>query len=177
MEVNAATSNIAFSVEFGRQTVGIWVIGLDGKNLRRPFEPVWNEQKKERVLHPSWSPDGTKLVFCVQSDSLKLAIYDMLKKGRRLLTSGPRDEHPVWSPKGDWIVFTHNLYDKDDRKYSDRCAWLIHPDGSEQKSVADEKGEPVGGWWPAWNPEGTKVSIFDGILWFVADSSGQWEAV
>jgi hypothetical protein len=52
MEVNAATSNIAFSVEYGTE-VGMWIIGTDGKNQRRPFPFVWNKQTRWEPLHPS----------------------------------------------------------------------------------------------------------------------------
>lgn len=64
VEVNAATSNIAFSVEFGNEVSGgLWIIGMDGKNLRRPFPLVWNQQARWAPLHPSWSPDGNKMVY------------------------------------------------------------------------------------------------------------------
>jgi len=168
MEVNAATSNVAFGVEHGNGIgFGTWVVGLDGKNLHRPFDMIWNEKERWVPVHPSWSPDGTKLVFeeiGLTAPVKRLVLYDLKKKERRLLTNGPRDEHPVWSPKGDWIVFTHNLYDKADREYSDRRIWLIRPDRSEQKPVVDEKGKTIFGWWPSWNPEGTKVSINEGVL-------------
>lgn len=105
MEVNAATSNAAVGVEYGMGTAGIWVMGLDGKNLHKPFEPVWNDKEKERLLHPSWSPDGGQLVY--SKDDRELGIFDFGTKKRRQLTNGIRDQHPAWSPKGDWVAFTH----------------------------------------------------------------------
>jgi hypothetical protein len=166
MEVNAATSNAVFGVEYGMGTVGIWVVGIDGKNLHRPFEPVWNDKEKERVLHPSWSPDGSQIVY--GKDSRQLGIFDFKTKKRTQLTDGPHDEHPTWSPKGDCITFTHNLYDNGDKKYSDRRIWLIRPDGSEQKPVVDEKGQAIFGWWPSWSPDGSNVGITRDLL-FLAD--------
>ena len=162
MEVNAATSNVVFDVEYGMGTVCIWVIGLNGKYLHKPFEPVWNEKEKERVLHPSWSLDGSKLVYC--KDSRELWTFDFKTKKRTKLTDGPRDEHPTWSPKGDWIAFTHNRYDNGDKGYTDRRVWLIRPDGSGQQPVVDEKNQPIFGWWPSWNPDGTRISIAGGLL-------------
>lgn len=162
MEVNAATSNVAFGVEYGMGTVGIWVMGLDGKNLHRPFEPVWNDKEKERVLHPSWSPDGSQIVYC--KDSRQLGIFDFKTQKRTKLTDGPRDEHPTWSPKGDWIAFTHNRYDNADKAYTDRRIWLIRPDGSKQEPVVDEKNQPIFGWWPSWSPDGQHVGIANGFL-------------
>jgi len=173
MEVNAATSNVTFSVEYGMGTVGIWVMGLDGKNLHRPFEPVWNDKEKERVLHPSWSPDGSKLVYC--KDSSRLEIFDFKTNKRTQLTNGIRDLHPVWSPKGDWIAFTH--YANYSSSHGDRYIWLIRPDGSEQKPVVDEKNQPVRGWWPSWSPDGTKVGINMGGLAMAGLTSNRVEYV
>jgi len=154
MEVNAATSNVAFGVEHGNGIgFGTWVVGLDGKNLHRPFDMIWNEKERWVPVHPSWNPDGTKLVYEEIGPVSRLVLYDLKKKERRLLTNGPRDEHPVWSPKGDWIAFMH----MSPRTY----IWLIRPDGSEQKPVLDEKGKTIFGWWPSWNPEGTEVSCTD----------------
>jgi hypothetical protein len=155
MEVNAATSNVAFGVEFGMGTVGIWVVGLDGKNLHKPFEPVWTDKEHERALHPSWSPDGTKLVYC--KDTRELGVFDFKTKKRTPLTNGPRDEQPTWSPKGDWIAYMHCL--RCDGQYADTRIWLIRPDGSEQKPVVDEKNQPVRGWWPSWSPDGKAVGV------------------
>ena len=162
MEVNAATSNIALGVKYGNGVgFGTWVVGLDGKNLHRPFDPIWNEKERWVPVHPSWSPDGTKLVYeeidrtAPTSSIARLVLYDLQKKERRQLTDGPGDEHPVWSPKGDWIAFKHDS----PRRY----IWLIRPDGSEQKPLVDEKGKTIFGWWPSWNPEGTRVSIAAGV--------------
>lgn len=169
MEVNAATSNIAFGVKYGNALgFGVWVVGMDGKNLRRPFDMIWNQNERWVPVHPSWSPDGTKLVYeeinCTEptSSGARLVLYDLQKKERRQLTDGPHDEHPVWSPKGDWIAYTHYL--QYDNRKSDRRIWRIRPDGSEQKPVLDVQGKPIKGWWSSWNPEGTKVSINNGLL-------------
>jgi hypothetical protein len=171
MEMNAATSNVAFSVEYGNEvSFGLWVMSLDGKNLHRPFPLIWDSRTRWAPLHPSWSPDGTRIVYeeedrnSPESSVTRLVLFDLRLNKRTQLTAGPCDEHPVWSPKGDWIAFTHNLYDQSDRAYSDRRIWLIRPDGSELKPVLDRKGKTIFGWWPSWNPEGTRVSINTGLL-------------
>jgi hypothetical protein len=160
MEVNGATSNAAIGVEFGMATVGIWVIGLDGKNLHKPFEPVWNDKEHERNTHPSWSPDGSQIVYC--KDSRTLEVFDFKTKKRTPLTNGPRDEQPSWSPKGDWIAYMHCL--RCDGQYADTRIWLIRPDGSEQEPVLDAKNQPIKGWWPSWSPDETRISIAGGLL-------------
>lgn len=156
------SSQVVFGVEYGVKTVGIWMMGLDGKNLHRPFVPTLTNAEthtEEKLIaeHPSWNPDGTKLVFCEHGNGKHLAIYDLVEKEHRQLTDGPMDEHPVWSPKGDWIVFTHSRYERfEGRKrftepppgdsgrnpgdYTDRCVWLIKAGGSEQKPVGRPQG-------------------------------------
>ena len=158
MEVNGATSNALISVEYGMATVGIWVLGLDGKNLHKPFEPIWNDKEKERDDHGSWSPDGGKIVYC--KNNQRLEIFDFKTRNRTQLTDGIRDLHPVWSLKGDWIAYTHHL--RYDSKYAIRHIWLISPDGKETKPLVNEKGEEVEGWWPSWNPEGKRIGCTSG---------------
>jgi hypothetical protein len=162
MEVNTATSNVVFGVEYGMGTVGIWVMGLDGKNLHRPFDLPWSDKEKWRGLHPSWNPDGTKLVYGEQAETMRIAEWDLIKKERRQLTNGPRDEQPSWSPTGDWIVYMHCLHSDDNHKAF--RIWLSRPDGSEQKPVVDEKDQPVHGWWPSWSPDGKAVGITFDLL-------------
>ena len=166
-EVSRATNQVAFSVEYGNEVSGgMWVMNLDGKNLHRPFPLVWNDKEKWKPLHPSWSSDGTKLVYSEEGGVRRLAIYDLVKKERRQLTNGPRDEQPVWSPKGDWIAYMHCL--QCDDKYAKTRIWLVKPDGSEQKPVVDEKGKPIRGWWPSWSPDALKVGITSDLL-YIAD--------
>jgi len=163
MEVNAATSNVVFGVEYGMGTVGIWVMGLDGKNLCKPFEPVWNDKEHERVMHPSWSPDGRQIVYC--KDSQRLEVFDFKAKKRTPLTNGPRDEQPSWSPTGDWIVYMHCLHSDDNHKAF--RIWLSRYDGSEQKPIVDEKDQPIHGWWPSWSPDGKAVGVTFDLLTLV----------
>ena len=164
MEVNAATSNAAVGVEYGMGTAGIWVMGLDGKNLHKPFEPCGTTRKRSASCTPVGVPDGGQLVY--SKDDRELGIFDFGTKKRRQLTNGIRDQHPAWSPKGDWVAFTH--YTNFNSSHGDRYIWLVRPDGSEQKPVVDEKNQPVRGWWPSWNPDGTKVGVTKDLL-FLAD--------
>jgi hypothetical protein len=162
LEVNAATSNAAFSVEYGMGTVGIWVLSLGGTNLHRPFELPWNEHEKVRGDHPSWSPDGTKLVYHEQADTNRIVLFDLVHKKRQVLTEGIEDLHPAWSPNGDWIAYTHYL--RYDNTYADRRIWLIRPDASEQRPLLNDKSQPIRGWWPSWSPSGDRISLDTGLL-------------
>src|SRR5439155_26066156 len=79
----------------------IWVLGLDGSGARRVVAGT--------NVSPSWSPDGTKLVF---SRDWGRYIYDVFVVGAdgtglRRLTHGPGEKlYPAWSPDGTKIAFS-----------------------------------------------------------------------
>jgi TolB protein len=61
-------------------------------------------------LFPSWSPDGTKLIFQTNSNkNWDLAVYDLHHDTSYLLTRSPFDEqHPIWIKNGKAIAFDSN---------------------------------------------------------------------
>jgi hypothetical protein len=58
---------------------------------------------------PSWSPDGTKLLF-VTNRTGNYEIYVRQENGQEqnLTNHGSDDAHPAWSPDGQKIIFTSN---------------------------------------------------------------------
>ena len=150
-----------------------------GQNQRRPFPLTWSTEAQWKPLHPSWSSDGSKMVFYEDDNTSptssvhRLVVFDLVKNERHQLTDGPCDEHPVWSPKGDWIAYTHYL--RYDHSYAERRIWLIRPDGSEQRPMTDEKGKNIEGWWPSWKPGGEWVSSHSGGLKLISRSPAKTE--
>jgi Tol biopolymer transport system component len=72
----------------------IYVIDVDGRDQRRLTLNQWEWDK-----HPSWSPDGTQIVFWsnVGSGHSQLWIMDADGGNRRLLVESPyNDWDPVW---------------------------------------------------------------------------------
>ncbi len=72
----------------------IYVIGSDGKGQKRLTFNEWEWDK-----HPSWSPDGRRIVFWSNQDTGRRQLWIMNAdgSGRRLLLSSPaNDWDPVW---------------------------------------------------------------------------------
>jgi Tol biopolymer transport system component len=79
----------------------VYTMDPDGTDLVR----LTDDETVER--QPSWSPDGTKIVFAT-GDGFDLDIYVMAADGsdvRRLTGREGIDLFPVWSPDGEWIAF------------------------------------------------------------------------
>ena len=62
--------------------------------------------------NPTWSPDGTQIMFRSNRDDYKSSeLYVVNVDGSKLLrlTNSPGDDwHPAWSPMGDKILFASN---------------------------------------------------------------------
>jgi Tol biopolymer transport system component len=82
-------------------TLANWICNADGSNLRRLSEI-------QRGGTPSWSPDGTRIVFDDRAGG-RSHIYVMPAEGGTpvQLTGDDFDGHdPSWSADGNWIYFS-----------------------------------------------------------------------
>ena len=96
---------------------------------------------------PSFSPDGTEVVYRFWSDTAGgLRIVTLADGKVRTLTTG-YDNFPVWSPQGDRIVFSR-LADDDFDIYT------MRPDGSGVTRLTTSPGNDSH---PAWSADGAHI--------------------
>jgi TolB protein len=130
---------------------GVWVMRANGAKPRRVTSG------KGDSLFPSWSPDGTRIVFSDLGSS-RSGFHDLYVvrtdgSGLRRLTRSRSDEINVaWAPNGGDIVYGRG-----------RDLWRTKPDGRTQQRIA--RGASA----PSWSPGGTAIAfVRDGDPWVMA---------
>jgi Tol biopolymer transport system component/DNA-binding winged helix-turn-helix (wHTH) protein len=133
----------------------LWRARLDGTEriqlTRPPFRPRGA---------PSWSPDGTQILFQDQSPSGEYAIYIASSQGGtpvRLVPEDPRPQvDPTWSPDGTKVAYCTDL------RFSQKSASITESD----THILDIASHTVttlpklkdGFFSPRWSPDGRSVA-------------------
>ncbi|MBU9581422.1 hypothetical protein KTE67_01485 [Burkholderia multivorans] len=90
---------------------------------------------KENAGFPSYSPDGTRIVYRVWSETDKgLRILDLNTRKTMVLTTEP-DNLPGWSPDGTRIVFTRKEVNPNDANKFHFDVYTIKPDGTDVRRL------------------------------------------
>ncbi|MCP4204982.1 MAG: hypothetical protein GY769_23990 [bacterium] len=106
---------------------------------------------------PSWSPDGTVLVFTSDRMGGHDLWLTLAEGGTPLqLVDGPYCYHPVWSPDGKRIAFSAEFAGNGD-------IWTVRPDGGGLKQLTTDPGRDL---YLGWS---RKRIIFE------SDRTGDWE--
>ena len=141
------TPTIAGTIAFARVvTAGsggnsdIYVVEADGTGLKHLADGLGWE------THPSWSPDGTRIVYTVyppgddDATHARLWVMNADGSGQRQLTKGSvRGDWAAWSPDGNAIAFQRA------RTWADLAIFSLSAQGGGLKRVTrPAPGTPVG---------------------------------
>ena len=102
---------------------------------------------------PSWSPDGTKILFQHSSGNIYVMYTD--GSGKLALTYLSRSSNPRWSPDGSKIAFTRNVSGRD-------YVYIMNADGTgETKLTSDNtiSGVPYDAGSASWSPDGRMLAF------------------
>jgi Tol biopolymer transport system component len=141
---------IAFTTQRDAGNYEIYTMNADGSEQTNVTNSTGIDQ------YPSFSPDGTKIIFTSWRDGAH-GIFVMNADGsnvRRVATEQSWINFPTWSPDGTKIAYVY---------YED--IYVINADGSGRTILTPNT--PSNESEPAWSPDGTKIA-------FVTDRDGRY---
>ncbi len=99
--------------------------------------PQTAAQQPQGSFDPSFSPDGSKVLFADDRDGdLEIYVVNADGTGMRALTDNDtRDFFPSWSPDGSTIVFTSN-------RDGAMALYVMDADGANQRRLVVEDASP-----------------------------------
>ncbi len=135
---------------------GVWGIYLLA-DVARPEKLAVLSEPGRHAIHPSWSPDGRRLVYCSTADldsgDWTLKILD-LGTGKTRVLEGVDGLLPEWSPRGDRIVL---------QRMSRRDGWLSGlwileaADSDSPRLSALLVSDDWAAINPSWSPDGRQI--------------------
>ncbi len=125
------------------------------------------------LSHPSWSPDGVRLVVSSNWDG-DTDLWTMTDDGNnqvKITENDFADRDPAWSPLGDEIIYASEQANEAGSGQTE--LFSILPDGTNIKQLTDANNSSYS---PAWSPDGKRIVFAsdrngDGDI-FVMDANG-----
>ena len=155
-----AQAQIAFVSDRDRNDE-IYVMDDDGKNQRN----LTNHPSDDYA--PSWSPDGTRIVFMSDRDghvpkgdvlpTFEIYVMDADGGNQQNLTNDPsHDMYPAWSPDGKRIAFTsyrdghvHAIHGRPTAEI-----YVMDADGGNPQHLTNDLNDDR---YPSWSPDGKRI--------------------
>jgi Tol biopolymer transport system component len=136
---------------------GIWTMNADGSGATQ-----LSGRDGFGDFYPSWSPDGTKLLFSHCTEVTGLGFFSQCDidfmnadgSGTKTLLSSGRwlNTRPEFSPDGSQIAFGS------DRGGLQGAIWVMNADGSSPRRLTKPS---LRAFWPDWSPDGSRILFSD----------------
>lgn len=164
----------------GEQTLSIWVMDADGSNPTRVFGGGSAFNGGGYAEGPSWSPDGTEIVFSWRPyyqrfpgfyDLRSPEIYAVAPDGtglRQITNDGGYNQEPEFSPDGETIAFTSTRNPGPRVQDINYDIYTVPADGSGPATQLTS----ASGWeqQPSWSPDGSALTY---SYWPEANTTSQ----
>lgn len=124
---------------------------------------AWNYDEQPSTARdgsPSWSPDGSRIVFYSEREgNAEIYVMDADGGNQKRLTSTPSDEgYPMWSPDGGTITF-------DSDRDGNFEIYAMNTDGSGVRRLTNHPARDVSA---SWSPNGKQIA-------FMSDRDGGFD--
>jgi Tol biopolymer transport system component len=141
------TATAAAQLAFQDAEGAIWLVNLDGSDLRRLRPgPLDGE-------NPSLSPDGDRIVFERDGEILVLDLEEEDQETNLTETSDRQESLPVWSPDGQKIAFLT------EGEAGNGTLEVMKTDGSQRRVLAEEVTATSGMGSFAWSPDAKMLAF------------------
>ncbi len=131
----------------------LYVMDADGGNVRQ----VTHNDSLSIETDPSWSPDGTQLLYSgIISSHMSWEIYTVNHDGSNLqpITNDEiYDFAPVWSPLGHEFAF---ISSRDQTSPDNSDIYIMNIDGSNVRRMTTHSTRDMS---PVWSPDGTSLLL------------------